>query len=170
MTSDAYTKALNSIYTRLLSFLAVKPRSEGEIGKKLQSYLAPIQSLSAAEKKELQVELTTKLKADKLINDKQYVQEYLRQIADSPKAHSVLHLKKFLYTKNIPSSIVDQEVANLGVGFELEKAKAAAIKKAKSLSKLPFFEKKKKVYAYLASKGFSGSTISSIIDSALDVK
>jgi regulatory protein len=144
---NEFQKLLDKAY-RVLS---LRPRSEKEI----QDYLAKKGATSGVSRK-----IIKKLKKLDYLNDQEFSHWWIGQRSTfRPRGKMALRLE--LRQKGIKKEIVDKAVEKVD---ELSLARKATQKKLKAYQKLTPQELRNKLSAYLARRGFSWSTIKSIID------
>lgn len=149
--------------------MALQPRSKKEVATALKKYADKF-DLSASDKTIIVETLLVKLEEKNIINDFRYAKDFVYSISNSSKPRGRDYIKRFLAKKGIGQNIIDEAVLETEDEDELQNAENLAEKKLKLLSKGNYFEKKKKLWSYLARRGFSGETISYVIDKVLGVK
>jgi regulatory protein len=135
-----------SLEKYVLRFLAIRPRSQFEIEKRLVRKGFP---KSDVEK------MVEKLKNQNLINDREFAALWVRNrslLRPTGKRLLFWELKQ----KGIAREIVD-EVLGFADNVELELARGALENKIRLYASLEPFEKKQKLLAFLARRGFSYS-------------
>lgn len=136
-------KPKKSNWEKVLHFLSFRPRSEKEI----RDYLT--------KKKVDPDSFITRLKHLKLLDDREFVQWLLDQRASfKPKGKKAL--RQELFQKGIARELVDELLADVD---EIAEAEKILVKK-----KLP----PDKMTAYLARRGFSWSTIKTVLSQSPD--
>jgi len=149
---------------KLLNFISYKLRSEQEITQRLNSYLSRYKSLSKKDKDELMAELLENLRRNRLLDDAYFSQSFVLQKINSPKPASRQQMKKFLYNKGIPKDLIDEALKLYSSQQEEVKLDQEARKKLSFLRGLQPLQKKKKLYDYLARKGYSYNKIRTAVD------
>ncbi len=160
MDSDTmYEKLMNAS----LNFVSYRPRSKKELGEFLQKTLKRWKT----EGNFIVEKVTTRLIELGYIDDAKFASWWITQrSAHKPKGLRALQFE--LQAKGIPPAITAQTFSQFqtqedGVS-ELDLAKKAVQKKLALWAHLPNIEQKKKIYSYLASRGFGSETIGKIID------
>jgi len=106
------------------------------------------------------VERLTELK---LINDAEYANLYIAdQIRSKPQGIRMLKMR--MTAKGLPKDIIGRALQAAGLD-EDSLARAAAVKKLKTLSRLPAQKQKEKVARFLASRGFGSRAVMGAIKS-----
>lgn len=149
---DPYEKLVNAA----ISFVSFRPRSEKEIRCYLQEKLTKWNVDSG----EILEKVIDRLRKLTYIDDEKFVDWWIEQRTSHRQKGSRFIAQELIH-KGIAREIFEEK---LTLGNELEKAHAVVAKKASRLQKLPFIEQKKKIYSLLGNRGFSGSTISRVID------
>lgn len=153
--SSEETGKLTDIATNFLSY---RPRSEKEIVDHLTKKISVRDGVKFQEAQEspLIAKVINKLKRYKYINDLEFARWYVEsRLRSRPRALAVIKME--LRRKGIQKEII--ESVTQSSDDELTLAKNALLKKAKRWQKLSNVDLKKKVYQYLASRGFGFETI-----------
>ena len=146
---------MDEVYSKILDFIAHKPRSRGEVIDKLDSYNL---------KKSLKEEILKNLISNKYINDEEYIKTYLEGLIRSGKPISIRKIKENLIKHKI-SIEKYSTLLKFPEDFEKNNCIKQAEKKLKSLTKeKSMFVKKQKLKKYLYYKGYSLSIINSVVD------
>jgi regulatory protein len=154
---------LTKLFDKVLHFLSYRPRSEKEIKDYLTKKISQEQKISFSEAKEslLIKKISDKLKKYKYINDEEFSKWLISSIVlkkKGPRAARVEFIKK-----GLPKDIVDEALSKFPNQKEI--AKKAIEKKLKLWQKLSNLDFKKKVYRYLASRGFDWEIIKEVFAS-----
>jgi regulatory protein len=151
----------NPYYERLVNaairFVSFRPRSEHE----LRDFLS---------KKLTKWKVTGPVLLDKVIarmeelhyaDDVKFAEWWVDQRTTfKPKGNRYIQME--LRGKGVPEAIIVSVLSTRGSQSLLDAAKQAIAKKETIWAKLPPLERKKKLYNYLASRGFDTSTISKV--------
>ncbi len=148
-----FPKALSYVYR----LLAIRARSEKEIISKLRG-----KGCSA----ECRERILEKLKDVGYIDDAQFAQDWIKgRYTVSPRG--ALVIREELRKKGIDEGIIEDLMNDPTSGYdECEAAKAFLDKRSYLLKGLDAAERKKRIYGYLARRGFSFDIINDIIDKA----
>ena len=152
----------NDLFKELLEksfgFLAVRSRSEKEIRDRLWKYLQK-KDHPASEIKERVIERLTEMN---VIDDKAFaqwlVESRMRYNVKGPQSIRY-ELKKY----GVSESIIDEVLKTYSASDEREKAKALVEKKLLTLREPHPQKQKKKIFDFLARRGFNPQTIYSIL-------
>lgn len=143
------------------NFLSFRPRSEKEVYDHLTKKIAKRESIKfhQAQESPLIAKVIDKLKKYKYINDLEFTKWYVdsRKRA-SPRGQILISLE--LKRKGVADEIIKNLLATST--NEIELAKVALQKKIKRWQKLSPLDLKKKVYQYLAFRGFNFETIKEV--------
>ena len=143
------------------NFLSFRPRSEKEVINYLTKKISQRENITFSQAKQSQLidHVLAKLKKYQYLNDYEFAKWFLQsRLRTKPKGINQIKLE--LKSKGIKSEIIES-VLDHNIN-EVELAKKALLKKLKSWQKLSPVEFKKKVYQFLASRGFRFDTISEI--------
>ena len=140
------------------NFLSFRPRSEKEVIEYLAKKLAARENIKFREASQsLQIDtVIAKLKKYKYINDLEFANWYIQSRSRSRPRGAIL-LKLELKKKGVSTEIIENLLQKSTK--EIDLAQKALEKKIKRWAKLPPLDLKKKVYQYLASRGFDFETI-----------
>lgn len=141
-----------------IKILAARPRSEREVRIYLAAKIAKSQNVKFSQAREslLIEKIIAKLKKYGYLNDLDFAKWYVDSRTRShPKGRILLKLE--LKGKGIDTEIISQ-VLEKSIS-ETALAQKALVKKIKTWQKLAPIELKKKVYQYLAARGFDFDTI-----------
>ncbi|OGD85450.1 hypothetical protein A2164_01055 [Candidatus Curtissbacteria bacterium RBG_13_35_7] len=145
-----------------LNFLSFRPRSQQEIKVYLTKKISKNENLPYHQAKEspLIEQIITKLKKYKYINDLEFTTWWIKsRNRSNPKGR--FQIKAELIKKGINRDLIEQVLAKYSNQTVL--AKKAIEKKLTVWKNLSGNELKKKVYAYLSTRGFDFDTISHIV-------
>ncbi len=156
----------NPYYDRLIAaalrFVSYRPRSETELTDFLQKKL---ERWSVAGDLLLE-KVKNRMREMGYIDDDKFIQWWISQrMSFRPKGMRVIYME--LQKKGVSRTRIDAVVAQLSKSDqfdELDAARKAMSKKIALWAKLRPIEYKKKMYTFLAQRGFSSSIISRIID------
>jgi regulatory protein len=132
---------------KIMKYVVFKKRTEYEVKNKLKNLSYEADKID---------EIIEYLKETDFINDKSYVDKYLKDIKNLKKC-SVLEIKYDLLKRGISEDIIDSIIDDDLYDFELLSAIDLAKKKYKSCDK-------DKIKRYLAGKGYIKSNILKAID------
>ena len=140
------------------NFLSYRPRSEKETKDYLTKKISQKENITHIQAKDspLISQIITKLKKYRYLNDFEFAKWWVDSRTRSRPKGPVL-IKFELKRKGIEDNIVQKALSK--VQDEGELAKHALQKKLKRWQKLSNFDFKKKVYQYLAARGFSFEAI-----------
>ena len=143
-------------YDKALRFLSFRPRSEKEI----KDYLKKKKIGEETQKMVLK-----KLKKANFLDDREFTLWWIEQrMTFRPSGKRLLEYE--LRKKGVDKEIIEEFFATgLYPSFEFKMALKAAKKKFSSYQKLPGFEFRKKITAFLARRGFSWEVIKEVIES-----
>lgn len=140
------------------NYLSYRPRSVKEVQNYLAAKIAKLEGIKFGQAKESpQISsIIAKLKRYNLLDDREFAAWFVKsRIKSQPK--SPTYIKMELRAKGIDQDIIEKVLA--GPYSEVKLAKRAIVKKLKIWQKLSPLDFKKKLYSYLASRGFSYETI-----------
>ncbi len=152
---------LSKLTDRVLRFLAVRPRSEREVFDYLVKKISKDQNVHYSQAKDslLIKQIIGKLKKYQYLNDIEFARWWINsRIRTNPKGPNLLKFE--LIKKGIDREIIDSALKLFP--SQLVIAKKIIAKKLKAWQKLPNLEFKKKIYQYLASRGFDSETIRAV--------
>lgn len=167
LTLDEISKILQiekgqSLLDKTINFLSFRPRSEKETRDYLAKKIAHDNGVSFFQaKNSKQIEKTiAKLKKYNYLNDLEFAKWWLLSRSSSnPKGINVIKME--LRQKGISQELIEKVLIN--TPNQLSLAKKIITKKQKYWQKLTPFEQKRKIYTYLAARGFDRDTIEDII-------
>ncbi|MBP7928027.1 RecX family transcriptional regulator [Patescibacteria group bacterium] len=153
--------------------MSSQPRSEYEVIAKIRAYALKLK-LSKDDADFLEKDLLPKIENLGLLDDSLYAKNYVAQSLVSKKNPSSLVIKRFLAKKGISRELIQDALASYPQEIAQDFAYAQAKKKFNLLQKSKTPRStiliKKKIFAYLQSKGFQSSVIVPAIDRVLNVK
>ena len=147
---------LEKYLQKALKFISIRPRSQKEILDYLKRKIPRNLKLRNLVLKNLE-------RLD-LVDDQAFVLWWLDQ-RNTFRPKGKRALLQELRQKGIERELVENSLADLD---ELPLARRVALKKIKILSKLPYLERKQKLSAFLARRGFGWSIISKILDEMVE--
>ena len=137
-------------------FVSFRPRSEREITEFLEKKIGRSKTIDSA----TIVRIIERLRECGYADDRKFVQWWIEQ-RNSFRPKGIIALKSELLGKGISRSLIEEILDSSGEG---EGAKKVIQKKLVLWAQKPISEQKKKVYTFLAQRGFSSGTIRKIID------
>jgi len=155
---------------KILNFISYKLRSEREISDRLSQYLKRYKKVKKSQKDHIKAELMAKLEEINLINDVYFAESFVTQKIRSPKPASRMQIKQFLMKKGVSGKIISTVLRLYTDDEEDQKISKDAKKKLSTLKKLSKLQKKKRLYDYLARKGYPFTKIRSLVDRIIEVE
>lgn len=155
---------------KILNFISYKIRSEREISDRLSQYLYRYKKMKKSQKDEIKAEIMAKLEEINLINDVYFAKSFVYQKVKSPKPASRMQIKQFLMRKGVSVKIINEALKLYTDDEEDQKITKDAKKKSATLKKFNKMQKKKKLYDYLARKGYPFAKIRSVVDRIIEVE
>lgn len=149
---------LSKLMDLATNYLSYRPRSVKEVQNYLAAKIAKIEGIKFSQAKESSqiTSIIAKLKRYNFLDDREFAAWFVKsRIKSQPK--SMTYIKMELRAKGISSDIIEKVLA--GPYSEVKLAKRAIVKKLKIWQKLSPNDFKKKLYSYLAPRGFSYETI-----------
>jgi regulatory protein len=146
-----------STYEQALGFLEFRARSESELRRKLLQKGSPAAEVD---------EVVSRLRAQRLLDDDEFARQFARGKvlgAGASRRRIVLELTRKGVAREVADRAVEGLEENEGIDPEAVIHRVAA-KKWKSLSKLDDFTRKRRLYAFLARRGFDPDEIRSALD------
>jgi regulatory protein len=135
---------------RAINFLSYRPRSENEVRQNLKKHKV---------EEEVIEEIIQRLQLGGLVDDKNFAELWVENRSDlRPRGSKALRME--LRQKGIPFEIIEETLEDLD---EDELAYRAAKKQARKLKGLEWQDFRKKMYGFLARRGFNYGIISTII-------
>jgi len=152
---------LGKLMDQSLRFLSFRPRSEKEVVDYLIGKISRKENIKYSQVKEspLIKQVVVKLKKYKYLDDFEFANWLVRSRIRS-KPQGLSRIKFDLKRKGIDNEIIDSIIAKYPDQTVL--AKRAIEKKLANWQKLPKGDFKKKIYAYLISRGFNFETIGEV--------
>ena len=143
-----------------LRFLSYRPRSEKEVRDYIINKIAKQENIKYSQAKEspLTEQIISKFKKYKYLDDRQFAKWWIASRKIRPKGLQIV--KWELKRKGITDDIV-QKLAKY-IPNQKELAQKAISKKIKLWQKLPPLDRKKKIYQFLASRGFDFDIIKEV--------
>lgn len=140
-----------------LKFLSYRQRSEKEIEDYLINKIAKQENIKYSQAKDSPpVELIlAKFRKYNYINDLEFAKWWIKSRKSRPKGSGLIKFE--LIKKGVDRDIIDKVLTSAGSQTDL--AQKAIAKKITKWQNLPPIELKKKIYQYLASRGFDFDTI-----------
>jgi regulatory protein len=153
MDNPYYEKLVNAA----IRFVSFRPRSQKELsdflGKKLTRWKVSGAGLIA--------KVIGRMEELGYVDDVKFAEWWVDQrTAFKPKGNRYIQME--LRGKGVPDAVIASVLASRGSVSLLEAARQAIAKKMPLWAKLPSMERKKKIYEYLARRGFDSSTISKL--------
>ncbi len=166
LSNDDVTKSTNEesqqkYQDKVINFLSFRPRSEKEIRDYLAKKIAADSSISfsQAQNSSLIEKIFSKLKKYNYIDDVEFARWWLKSRSSSrPKGKNFIKIE--LIKKGISKQIIENVLKK--APNQLKLAEKAIEKKLNTWHNLPLFEQKRKIYNYLASRGFQQDVIEDI--------
>jgi regulatory protein len=142
--------AIESAYQRALHFLSVRTRSEAEISQHLLRHKTPGPVVQRT---------LDRLRQNQLADDRRFAQAWVEN-RNSFRPRSRRALTWELSRKGVPA----QAIAYATSGLEdADLAFQAGLKQARRLRRYPWADFRRRLYAYLSRRGFSGSVIAPVV-------
>ena len=148
--------SFSSTYDRALRLLEFRARSETELRRKL---------LQKGDPPNIIDQVIARLRDQKLIDDADFARQFARTkllAAGTSRRRIVQELAR----KGVPSHVADKAIAELRDAEAVDPAAAiqrVAEKKWKSLRKLDDFTRRRRLYAFLARRGFDSDEIKAVM-------
>lgn len=153
-----YKDIKNKLYERVLKFLSFRPRSEKEVRDYLQHKRHKTDDTKGT--KGIVEEIISKLKKQKLVDDKEFAQWWVEQRRKfRPRGKIALEIE--LKQKGIEPGMVKSALEDFE---EKELAKKLWKRNEKKYRHLSPFERKRKVSQSLQRRGFSWQTIQDLLE------
>lgn len=150
-----------------LRFISLRPRSEYEFIQFLQK---TIKRKNMVVSEDILPRILSRTKELGYLDDKKFVTWWIEQ-RDTHKPKSFRVLKRELQQKGIDSALIEEiqtTLARNDTGHsELERARSAVRNKLRLWEHLPFIERKKKLFGFLGSRGFSHEISYTLVDELL---
>jgi regulatory protein len=157
MDTSLYESLLRSVYR----FVSFRPRSEREIRDFLKKKLIQWKVAGSASV----VKAIEKMRDLGYVDDQKFALWWITQ-RNTFRPKGKLVIRQELLRKGIERDVVDEamRLADKESGGEEKLAQKTIAKKLVLWAKLPRIEQKKKVYTFLAQRGFSSNVIDVVID------
>ena len=155
-------ETISKLTDKALHFLSFRPRSEKEVSDFLTKKIADLENIKFNQAKEspLIKRIIAKFKKYHYLDDLEFTRWFVKsRVKNRPKGASVLTLE--LRKKGISSDAITQVINQLPNQTEL--AIKAVSKKLNTWSRLAPVDFKRKIYQYLAPRGFNYETIKEAI-------
>lgn len=155
---------LFKLYRRALDFLSYRPRSIKEVRdyllKKITDYQLPTTDY---EDQELVLRsITNRLQEVGYLNNKVFVEWWIRQRTESSKPRGFYYIRSELYEKGIDGKLFEQIWQEMKVDEEKLCSKAA--QKRAGHHDLKDLKERKKLFDYLLRHGFNYEVVRSVVD------
>ncbi len=161
----------NPYYERLINaairYVSFRPRSKKELtdflNKKLTRYGAAQRALPGGKVygTGLLAKVISRMEELGYADDEKFAAWWVSQRTEfKPKGNRYIQME--LRGKGVPDAVIASVLASRGSVSLLEAARQAVAKKMPIWAKLPTLERKKKLYEYLARRGFDSDTISRV--------
>ncbi|GAC1690062.1 MAG: hypothetical protein NVS9B3_08660 [Gemmatimonadaceae bacterium] len=152
--------ATTAVVDRAMAMLARRPRARTELGQLLVR--------KGAERAVVERALT-RLAAQGLVDDGRFARQYARSKLVGA-GHSRKRVDQELARKGVPRDVAARAIADVvsdEAVDEREIVRAAAVKKAHTLARCDPATRRRRLYAYLARRGYDGDAIRSVMSSVL---
>ncbi len=152
---------LSKLTDKTLRFLSVRPRSQKEVSDYLVKKIATQEKIkfNQARQSPLVEKILAKMKKYQYINDQEFARWLVKsRIRSNPRGPRALKIELSRY--GVEKETIEKALSKFP--NEVVIAEGAIQKKLKSWQKLSNLELKKKVYQYLASRGFDYEAIKDI--------
>jgi regulatory protein len=141
------------VYLKALHLLEFRPRSEEEIRRKLDKKEIPAEVIN---------QVIERLRRNNLVNDEQFAQAWVEnRSAFRPRSRRALQYE--MRQKGLSGTAIEQALNNLEVDEE-ELAYQAAIKQSRKLNQLDKLDFRRKMFSFLARRGFSYGTSAPVVE------
>lgn len=162
MDSDVYERLINSA----LHFVSFRPRSVRE----LRVFLKKKIKVPSNENDDILKKVMVRLADLDYANDEKFA-TWLIESRQKHALKGIRVIKRELLEKGIDKELVDSLLVRISSDESAESQKTlaekAVQKKLQVWARYPILMQKKKIYDFLARRGFDGTTISSVIDGAV---
>jgi regulatory protein len=137
--------ARETAYQRALSFINYRERSQAEVEQNLRQHRVP---------EELIGEVVARLQRGHLLDDRRFAQNWTENRSEfRPRSRRALNFE--LRQRGLPEDVIEETLEQVD---DESLAYQAAMKKARGLTGLEWPEFRQKLYAFLASRGFTYET------------
>jgi regulatory protein len=148
-----YEKLVNAA----IRYVSFRPRSKKELSDFLNKKLTRWKVSGAG----LLAKVVTRMEELGYADDEKFAAWWVGQrTAFKPKGNRYIQME--LRGKGVPDAVIATALASRGSVSLLEAARQALAKKMPLWAKLPILARKKKIYEYLARRGFDSNTISKV--------
>ena len=156
--NNTYQKALAGV----IRYLSERDRTEAEIIKRIEKYLNKT-NLTSSQKQEIQEKILTTLGDMNLVDDKAFVEEYIRNVINSSKPKGKRAIENFLCKKGVAKDII-QTVLDKKYTETIETTLALKVAKKKLGDLALTYLTKRKLINHLQSRGFQIYIIYTVVD------
>jgi regulatory protein len=151
----------NPYYERLVNaairYVSFRPRSKKELSDFLNKKLTQWKQPSVG----LLTKVIGRMEELGYADDQKFAEWWVDQRTEfKPKGNRYIQME--LRGKGVSDAVIATALASRGSVSLLEAARQAVAKKMPLWAKLPLLERKKKLYEYLARRGFDSNTISKV--------
>ncbi len=157
----------NKFYVKILDFLSYRIRSKDEVVKRLREYLYKAE-IEEEFSRNIESKILQRLEEAGLINDEEFVKNYITSAASSKTPPGPRKIKEFLFRKGVEVSVIDKYLSDYSQETELEGAKSALEKRLRS-AKARDLKEKQKSLQFLLRKGYSYGVARTVVDSNFEV-
>lgn len=152
--------------TRVLSWIALRPRSIAETKSYIECALAGKKNIASREKELYSAQVEPFLKYlinNRLLDDRKFAVWFLEsRLRTRPRSHSFL--KAELVKKGIDKELIEQVLQGVTYEAEIKIAFRSIQKLLPRLSSLDPYKRKRRIIGYLSRRGFSWGIIRIAID------
>jgi len=135
---------------RALNLISYRPRSEAEVRNNLKKHQIP---------EETTTQVITRLRETGILNDQQFAETWIEnRAAFRPRSKFALRME--LKQKGVDEEIIEETLTNIN---DEEQAYEAGQKKARQLRSTDEQEFKRKLFGFLARRGFNYEVTSSVV-------
>lgn len=161
---------VGKLMERMYYLFNVRQRSEKEVRDYLKKLSFKRKIKDKEEISEVVVEnLIEKLKQKRLINDEEFAKAWIESRRKNKKKGKMA-LKSELFQKGINREIIEESLQDTSVDEEKSLAMQAVQKKLERWKNLPEMEFKKKVFEFLARRGFDYEVVSDVIEKTMSLR
>ena len=157
----------NKFYIKILDFLSYRIRSKDEVVKRLREYLYKAE-IEEKFLQDIEAKILQRLEEAGLINDEEFVKNYISSASGSKTHPGPRKIKEFLFRKGVEASVIDKYLSNYPQETELEGAKSALEKRLRG-AKVRDLKEKQKSLQFLLRKGYSYGIARTVVDSNFEV-
>lgn len=165
--ADVYKQLLN----KLALFLSYRMRSEKEIRDRIKRYIRLQKNKIPLNYTKLEDKLIFYLKDNKLIDDKGFAEEYVKQKLSSKKGYGPNYISNALRQKGINRDVIDSQLKEFDSEQQIDKALVVAKRKIKQFEAKSsnVFELKQRLTRYLQGRGYNYDAINAVVDTLCKV-